>query len=132
VVTRWPHGQEGGVGLARIEPLDGVNPSAGTSQGRLPRSRGDVGVAVDIASAGATEPLDGIEERRSVDPLQLLPGGLPGGGIDKALFHAGPLQTDFHGLEAGGPFGVAKARLVPEIGLVGLEEHDHDAGPYRR
>ena len=78
VVAGRAHGQEGGVGLAPVEALDGVEAGAGGQEGGRPRLGDGARVGVEVAAAGGAEALEGVEVGRRVETLELGPRGRPG------------------------------------------------------
>jgi hypothetical protein len=71
-MARRAHSHERRVSLPVAQSLDRVETGSGGHQSRLPGFDSNDGVCVDSASAGAAEPLQGVDELWCMDAGQLL------------------------------------------------------------
>ena len=106
VVAGGADDAEGGVGLAPVEAVDGVEAGAGREQGRVPRAGEGGGVVVDPTAALGHEPLEAPDELGPVDPGQLVEGGRPGLGPHHRARHRRRPHAGQHRVDPLGPLGM--------------------------
>jgi hypothetical protein len=128
-MARGPHRDERGVGLAPIQPLDGVGPSARGQHCGSPGTGGGRRVLVYPASTALAEPLEGVEVSGSMDPFQLDPGRGARRHRDQGVAHPRRPDARQHGFESGWPLWMSATGQMFEERLVGLQEHRACAHP---
>lgn len=82
MMAGWAYGADGKTARIPVHLVEGDQAGTGCQQCSSPRSLGRVGIEIELAPAGGTEPLDPLDVVRVVDSAELTNGCLTRRDVD--------------------------------------------------
>ena len=123
VVAGRPDGAERSVAATFPQRRHRREPGTCRQPGGTGRAGAQPGVGVDPAAAGFGHLVEPVEVPRRVDPLQIDATGGHRLELRQRVHHALPTGTGDDRLQAGRTLGMPRSGEVPEVRLVGDEQH---------
>ena len=123
VVARRPGHHEGHALAAFLERLEGRQPRPGRPPGGVEGLGAGEGVAVDVAAPRPAEGVQLVEMNRSVDSGQLGVGGQARRNPQEVGRQVEVLDALEHGVDAGGPLGMAAPLVDVPAHRAGHDQH---------